>query len=104
MLPVRPAALPFWHGVALPPDDLTAEEPARITEGNDQPVRQGEQVAVAEPRLVSVEECPALVPGLDASRGIGRYPNLFRAQRAGGVVLHPPLDPVGFSRAPVEPQ
>ena len=71
VLAVWPAALSLRHRVALAPDHLAAEEPARVAHADHEAVGEGEQVPVPQPRLPGVQEGLPAVPGLHV-RGVRR--------------------------------
>ena len=104
VLPVRAAALPLRHRIALTPDHLAAEEPARVAHRDDEPVGEGEEIPVPEPRLVGVQECLTAVPGLDVG-GVGRVEaGPARSEGAVRVVRAAPVHRRVVRVADVEPE
>ncbi|MGD0926431.1 MAG: hypothetical protein ABR926_14685 [Streptosporangiaceae bacterium] len=71
VLAVRPAALSFRHRVALAPDHLAAQQPARVAHRDDQAIGESQEIPVPEPRLAGVQERFPPVPWLDV-RGVRR--------------------------------
>jgi hypothetical protein len=104
VLPVRAAALSFRHRIALAPDHLAAEEPARVAHRDDEAVGEGQEVPVPEPRLAGVQERLAAVPGLDVG-GVGRVEaGPAGSEGAVGVVLAAPVHRRVVRVADVEPE
>ena len=104
VLAVWPAALSLRHRVALAPDHLAAEKPARVAHRDHEAVGQGEQVPVPQPRLPGVQEGLPPVPGLHV-RGVGRVEaGPARAERAVGVVPGTPVHRGVVRVADVEPE